>query len=80
MSAEELVQAVLDAVDVCEMAIVGLSHLTGGEYDFSSRGPARVGAEQRLERVRAALDLLDASALDRAKVQDGAVCGAHLRR
>ena len=76
---EEVVQAVFDAVDLGEVAVVDLLEVAVGELDGGRGGPAGArDAEQCIEGVCAALDLLNAAILDHAEVEHATVCRTDL--
>ena len=75
----QLGQAVLDPVDISELAVEHNLVISIGEgYPCAGRGRRSLDTEEGIQGVGDSLDLLDLEVLDGAKVEDGPVCGANL--
>jgi hypothetical protein len=75
----QLRQAVLDSVDISELAVEHNLMISIGEGNpCAGRGPGGLDTEEGVQRVGDSLDLFDLEVLDGTKVKDGPVCGTDL--
>jgi hypothetical protein len=78
--ANQLGQAVLDAVDVSKLAVEHNLVIGVCEWNpFAGRGRRSLDTKERIQGVGNALDLLHLEVPDGTKVQDCTVCGANLK-
>jgi len=77
--AYQLGQAVLDSIDISELAVEHNLMISIGEGDpCAGRGRGSLDTEESVQGVGDPLDLLDLEVLDGTKVKDGSVGGADL--